>query len=217
VLGAGLNISAADGPFLLKRFYVWTQSFHTISFFGISGLVWSGAALGFGAYSLKCARSLLLPYVLFGIVSLLTVGLTSTVLVSDYSLGVDLITFLSFGEPRFNRPLWFLPCLFMVMMAYYGISQIAKKWRQKVVAIIVIAGVWVFMPGLSGCTLPFSMNLLPIFLLAFAMWNLIRGVVVGAYDMMHRNSLRIVWMAVGVGLMVFMLHHAYYGEDSLVF
>ena len=188
----------------------WVYSFQVPLFFFAAGLVFSakprdggdgdgegsgdgegGAYAGFGAFAVKKLRQLMLPYAAFGLVAIavyLALGaLAASILgrgAADLTLG-DCLFGLVYGNAAlpqlyFYRPLWFLPCLF-VMEALMGALAfpLAKAAKPQVrAAVIMAASIVLAAAGLVyrakvGSPLPWGIEtaciLLPFFGAGFAL------------------------------------------------
>ena len=96
--------------------------FHMTAFFLLAGITWSDGGKGFVAYFLKKFRRLMLPYLIFGLLSM--------VVEYVWAGNIDWLRFVSGEGCRVNAPLWFLPCMFFVEIMYwlinrYGLSGVA--------------------------------------------------------------------------------------------
>ena len=122
--------------------------FATASFFLLSGLTfyYDGEAHGIGwrkdsspvGFLKKSAGRLLLPYAVWGLISIVIYMILGKAAVSVLGLeneSVDLLHNLlgllfgnsSSGYFDWNRPLWFLPCLFIVEVIAYTVLRLTEK------------------------------------------------------------------------------------------
>ncbi|MBR2790341.1 MAG: acyltransferase family protein, partial [Eggerthellaceae bacterium] len=126
-------IAVVLGHVLVDRGFLnaWVYSFQVPLFFFAAGLVFSakpaegGPYAGFGAFVVKKLRQLMLPYAVFGLVAIviyLALGALAASILgrgeADLSL-LDCLYGLLYGNAAlpqlyFYRPLWFLPCLFVM-------------------------------------------------------------------------------------------------------
>lgn len=107
--------------------YRWIYSFHMAIFFTASGYVYKGRNIA--ADIAHRARGILLPYISFGVITLLYWYFFERFYKAmDISLMQGFIGLL-YGQYEtlgFNIPLWFLPCFFLTMVIYNIIRQTTK-------------------------------------------------------------------------------------------
>ncbi len=117
-----------------------------------NGLLWK-TDTHFGDILKKLFKRLLVPYILWGIISIAVYiaynvwvvgnmeprGIPKALL--DNLLG---LIYANSGREHFewNRPLWFLPCLFVVEIVAYAFLKISEKknWFQIIVAVLLMLG-----------------------------------------------------------------------------
>lgn len=124
----------------------YLYSFHIPLFFFVIGLFFTSPKLSFWRFTIKKAKSLLIPYFSFAIISVLIFfvlgNLASITLnedTSENSLSANLLEILT-GNCRANRPLWFLPCMFCCYILCFAISRIVKSrpiYIKRIVAFSV--------------------------------------------------------------------------------
>lgn len=113
-------------------------SFHMPLFFFISGfLFWPQKYHSFTSFLIKKAKSLLIPYLAFSIISIL-----ANVILSQAHVNIKPTLKAFFISTRnqipFNAALWFLTCIFLVEIMFYLIYRISKyDWLKLVSAFII--------------------------------------------------------------------------------
>lgn len=128
----------------------YLYSFHVPLFFFATGLYFTPPKDSFGRFTCKKIFSILVPYALFAIISILLFSVlgrfaTSSLEtdVSGSSLPVAFFEMLM-GICRSNRPLWFLPCLFVFYLLCFWIfrftaKQTIRMQRMTMFFVIVIS------------------------------------------------------------------------------
>ncbi len=128
------------------RHYLY--SFHVPLFFFVIGLFFSSPKISFIHFTIKKAKSLLIPYFLFASISILIFSVFGEIAVSTIEsdgLGNSFIEDwleMLMGQCRSNRPLWFLPCMFLCYLMCFGLSRVAEKKSvcvKRGVSLLVIA------------------------------------------------------------------------------
>lgn len=157
VIGHSIVLSAdyAYTGLLMKLIY----SFHMPLFFFISGFLFRGK--GTGNYFYKKWMTLLVPYFVFQIISV--VFINSFYYVTTGQLERDpLSTLLSIfylnGSVGWNAPLWFLVVLFILDVLYYFFS----KWSQRAgiqMAIVLLSCVVGWLLSETGIKFPFGLQI----------------------------------------------------------
>lgn len=135
---------------LVKK-YVY--SFHVPMFFFLQGITFSVTKMEkrpFPAYLKHRAKSMLIPYYFFAVISTLAV-LTASVFITppaeaNISPSIQLFSEILFGYCDANRPLWFIPCSFCVAVFGYGIVSmvnklcVSQKNRCRLLMIVALLG-----------------------------------------------------------------------------
>ncbi len=138
-------------------------SFHMPLFFVMSGMLFKPQSYeNFVSFIKKKSRSLLCPYVLFYLLSILYHIVVQ--FVADYNcmnwnlyLKYFFQMFLSQGSANVaNAPLWFVPCLMLVETIYYFVSKANRYITVTASALITVLG-WL----LESDILNFDNKLLP--------------------------------------------------------
>lgn len=130
--------TASNGDMLKHYLY----SFHVAAFFFLSGFLFSKGTQGFRAFLKKKFASLMIPYYIFAVISILVFTLLGSfasvrldvaikhgevyknVLGMLYANAVE-------GYMKWNLPLWFLPCMFVSQLLAYPISDKVRALVQK--------------------------------------------------------------------------------------
>lgn len=126
----------------------YLYSFHVPLFFFVIGLYFKPPRISFCRFLQKKAYSLIVPYFIFAVISVLVFSVLGSIAasalssdVADFSLSANLLEIL-IGQCRANRPLWFLPCMFIFYILCFGLTKFTEKLSTPVritVFIIVIA------------------------------------------------------------------------------
>lgn len=139
-------------------------SFHMPLYFILSGMMFDrNRYSSFGQFIKRRFFSLIVPYFIFQFISLAFFFL-SEIVFSGFSpeltsQGIVYITqvFISQGSANmFNRPMWFVLCLFAVEIIYYFISSLKKPAVAVICTATTVAG-WL----LESDILPFDSSILP--------------------------------------------------------
>lgn len=116
----------------------YLYSFHVPLFFFVIGLYFKAPTMSFGRFFKKKTISLLVPYFSFAVISILIFSvlgkLASTSLdadVADFSLRTNLLEML-IGQCRANRPLWFLPSIFVFYILCFGLIKLTEKLPKHI-------------------------------------------------------------------------------------
>lgn len=122
----------------------YLYSFHVPLFFFAIGLYFKPSKISFGCFCKKKAISLLVPYFAFAVISVLIFAvlgeLASSALsadVADFSLRTNLLE-MFIGQCRANRPLWFLPCMFVFYILCFGLTKFTEKLSNRVHTVIYV-------------------------------------------------------------------------------
>lgn len=138
--------------------YCFCFSFNTILFFILAGLTFGYIDLQYiekdgikhyGKFIKKKARSLLIPYAVWALISIILFqflgNMTSKYLeksISDSTIMQNLLGGLyansEKGHFEWNRPLWFLPCLFLLESITYGFIIVLKRLLRSIRTAAVI-------------------------------------------------------------------------------
>ncbi len=160
VLGHTLGISEGVEKYIF--------SFHMPLFFFISGLVLTPTRLSqpFVEAMRHYGRRLLLPYLLFSLLTFLPWVLVTRHLGADAALGVEawrpvIGTFYGIGVDgwlQHNAMLWFFPCLFVTHLVFRVAYALMKGWGQYVM-IAVLAGLSYLLSSVLPVRLPWGVEI----------------------------------------------------------
>lgn len=125
----------------------YLYSFHVPLFFFVIGLYFKASQVSFCRFCKKKAISLLLPYLAIAVLSVLIFAVLGELASSalgydgvDFSLRTNLLEILT-GQCRANRPLWFLPCMFVFYILCYGLTKLAEKRTGSIRAAIYMLAI----------------------------------------------------------------------------
>lgn len=168
----------------------YVYSFHVPLFFFLQGIVFSlsnGEKKPFGQYVKGKAYTLLLPYYAFAIISSVVIFLASRFIAVPeadiFSSVKDLLRNITIGDCDANRPLWFLPCSFVLSILSYTVinltdrfkKTIYKKWALAAVAVLGGAALYVTEEYTSIKFLPWKLDtaihMLPFFIAGYALYE----------------------------------------------
>ncbi len=122
--------------------YIYT--FHVPLFFFLTGCVFSIGNKKFIPYVLSRLKMLMLPYIVFGLISILIYYVLGNVAAD--SLGIqseskglltDIINIIS-GTCYANRPLWFLPCMFVISVVAFLLMKLKETFKSNKVKILFL-------------------------------------------------------------------------------
>jgi len=179
VFGGACHLCGGVSQALVEYLYKVIYMFHMPAFFWLAGCCWSPNAGSFSAFARRKAYRLLVPYVVFGVISILVYGVASggslfSSATTDYYDGKGavccwqpIVSLLHGGGwPngegfRCNSVLWFLPAMFSVLCFYWMVDRWLKsRWTQLILACFLFVLEFVRRRWL-GCSLPFGLSLLP--------------------------------------------------------
>lgn len=120
----GVGVEATGGVF--SAFHDWISNFHMVAFFAVSGFVWKNPDHGYVAYAFKNARRLMVPYYCFSILGLISILVLGVFGVVEWGqvVRVSVVQILIAGRPECYSPIWFLSCLFAILMVFYWIGRL---------------------------------------------------------------------------------------------
>lgn len=115
----------------------WLYSFHMPLFFFLSGVTYRGGRYNFKEYFFRKIKTILIPYVLFCIISILNAWILQAM-----SGGINLHIKSTIGSILLNfpqRPYWFFVCLFLSEMIYFCLNKIiVREKKQRKIMILLI-------------------------------------------------------------------------------
>lgn len=116
----------------------YLHSFNGPLLFFMSGVVFSTKMKEFKSFALNKARTLLVPYLVFGLLSILiyaALGVFVKDALSDQRVieggFLSQVLTLIKGECPANAPLWFLPSMFLMMMVAFPIGKITDMFEKR--------------------------------------------------------------------------------------
>lgn len=118
----------------------------------------------FGTFAAHRAKTLLLPYAMFSVLTWAFWAAYNTALHNPVDLwGPLLQTLFAQGSGTFlvhNVPLWFIPCLFVIESMYYFIDKLSVRWNVVVCVACAFIGVWMITGAYSNIfkLLPWSIE-----------------------------------------------------------
>lgn len=190
-VGSACHTTTGGAREVYELIYKIIYFFHMPAFFWVVGMCWKAQPEPFGLFVRKRADRLLVPYAVFGVISALLFALAGGVghiqadATDSYYAGMSVgawwqpIVALIHGGGwpngegfRCNSVLWFLPAMFTVSCAYYGLDRILKqKWGQLAIAGVLLVGAFcVDHFRLGG--LPWGISVVPLYLpfVIFGRW-----------------------------------------------
>lgn len=154
-------------------------------------------------------KRLMLPYLSFSLITLCV-----RVLVFELSLGeiIDWVRRLTLGV-RNQVPIaaiWFLPCLFCMMIYYYGLKKIVKN-RFALLAVCFLLSAAMKMIH-EGPALPWGAEIAVRFLIYYALGDFVHGVITAKKVRIGTVSKKLI-LFVFLGANLFVLYtHFYFGQ-----
>lgn len=145
----------------------YIYSFHIPLFFFLSGMFFKNDKV-INTFKNK-SKTLLIPYFVFGIISILVFLILGKYAVSSLGKGTYNSSFFVYfkellygsaydGALKFNLPLWFLPCLFITSISYLLFYKVFKNKTQIIVPILFLIISILINNFISIPVLPFSIN-----------------------------------------------------------
>ena len=139
VVGGAAHLATGESQDVLEGVYRVIYLFHMPAFFALAGCCWKSDSARWGSFLKKKIQRLLVPYVVFGIASVVIYLAFQQRVLSQVGAGICGYYTAMGGEPwwrpflsllhaggwpngqgfRANTSLWFLPCLFTVEMFYF--------------------------------------------------------------------------------------------------
>ncbi len=141
------------------RFFIY--AFHMPLFFFVSGLVFKERhTASFITFLWKNVKQILIPYIFFALVSLVTWRLFIEP-TTKHTIMTSLTNILYgngiYPSLEWNAPLWFLPCFFLTKTVYGGILKYIKRTTFRYVTLLFLAiSGYIFMTYFPTTKLPFS-------------------------------------------------------------
>ncbi len=118
-------IGHTDG--IPKFLEIFIYSFHIPAFFFLSGYLVSDNKLKteFGNYAINQLKGLVIPYIVFGLISLLYATLNNVIKFGNINIP-DMLVGLLYGNSeglKINIVLWFFTCLYVTSMVFFILSR----------------------------------------------------------------------------------------------
>lgn len=138
-----------------NKFDYFIHAFHMPMFFLVSGFLYKQKTISFRYYVISKSKSLLIPYIVFGIFHFAI----NCFLSKSFSFSAlrALLLFPTSGDMPIAGALWFLIALFVADIVFFGVERIKNK-RLKCIIVIIITLVGQVSPALLGIELPFSVS-----------------------------------------------------------
>lgn len=142
-----------EGEGRAYQFILW---YHVPLFFFLSGCTEAIARpLSFGKYVKKKTKNILLPFFFFALLSMLLVIVYEGF---DFALCKLMLRQILYGGVRnqiFAYSLWFLSCLYVMSILFWGIRQVKKR--------SLILGIGILCFVFAARVMPYKPNMVPIF------------------------------------------------------
>lgn len=129
--------------------YKWVFSFHVPAFFFISGYCFKFDE-NWGKYIGKKIKSIVIPYVVFSILSIVFFAALAYIVPSVGELLncnlIENLKIMVYGNSKpdvmkYNMPLWFLTCFFCVTLLAYGSEIITRSYTKNFRYITIVIGI----------------------------------------------------------------------------
>lgn len=180
VVGSASHCHGGNACAVYQFVYKAIYLFHMPAFFWIVGACWKNNRVPFGEFVRKRAARLLVPYVIFGVLSSVifsagdAIAKLKALSIDGYYARLDsgmwwkscLSLIHAGGWPngegfRCNSVLWFLPCMFTTQLAYYWIDrEIGSSRVQVALAAALLVG-YFFCQKAGAVFLPWGASLVP--------------------------------------------------------
>lgn len=203
-LGAGLGGADKYCPHLASV-HSFVANFHMIAFFAISGFVWKKGSAGFRQYFVKNFRRLMVPYYVFATLGAVIIAIITAA--GFYSLSradamAEVKAILLAGRPECYAPIWFLSCLFAILIVFEGTMKISERLLFLSILPFLLAYFERCFFG-SFCSIRvFNLAVIPRYLIMFILGYLLGKFLKRKYDLSCLT--RIGLFAAGVlGLLLF--------------
>ncbi len=133
-----LGHACKDAP--AARTYVY--SFHVAAFFFASGYLFRTGEAGFGRFLVGKLRSLVVPYAIFALLSILIFAVLGRFASASLGIGVRstaipdnlygmVYASAKTGLMKWNLPLWFVPCLFVTEALFYFLAKTLDRVSRR--------------------------------------------------------------------------------------
>jgi len=117
---------------------LYAYAFHVPLFFFVAGFfAWKDRGESFGRYILNKVKTLLLPYFVFGLLTIMVRTLLANYVPIPFKeIFSDL--FMGMRNQMFASPLWFFPCLFVTEVLFEGMRRGFKNKAFVFVACVIL-------------------------------------------------------------------------------
>lgn len=140
------------------KFDIWIHAFHMPMFFFISGFLHKEKMMDMKTFLKKKAKSLLLPYLTFGIFNYIIYLIMNQKIFDLYAI-LHLVTDNTNGLP-ISGALWFLTALFFVDVIVFLLEKYVRNKKIKIVIIMLLMIVGNYETKLLTFRLPLSIGIL---------------------------------------------------------
>lgn len=165
----------------------WVYGFHVPLFLVLAGLTYSYHYESIGKFVWKKAKSILVPYYIFGIISIVIYMIIGTKIDGKDALTLkDCLKGLIWangetGIMRWNLPLWYLPVFFTIQVIAYCVYKTIKSEKQIFYVFFAASSIGCVIYGVGFLSnLPYGIEtvcyLFPFFLLGIILRNQIKKI-----------------------------------------
>lgn len=144
--------------FMPPNILIYISSFFMPIFFFLSGYVFDfNKNSNFNYYLIKKIKTLIIPYLFFGIIACLY----CLIFINQQSALTTLIAMFTVSSINFgqSQALWFLPCIFFTELIFYLIVSRVKKSKQLLTILLVFSVLGYFCKMLTNLRLVFSIDI----------------------------------------------------------
>lgn len=214
----GLLETSSQEHLLSRHLYEFIANFHMVAFFAISGFVWRHNARGLFCGIKDNFLRLMVPYYCFSILGLM-------VCVAMFYLGFggeartitnSVLDMIVAGRPPCYSPMWFLSCLFMILVIVSTIPPKAKGVATLAVGVVILAYFEKYcFRYYYSCNI-FNFAVVPRYLLMFLIGHILANWCKREFHV--RVEVRVILLVIGiVGLIVFAWNNIFVVPKMLAF
>jgi fucose 4-O-acetylase-like acetyltransferase len=166
--GLGILLVVCGHQYLPPALHQWIYSFHVPLFFFISGCLFDASRYaGQAAYARRRSRTILVPYVVFGLATWLLWAAVRRPFGASHNVAIPLwkpLLGLLYGNATgdwliFDSPLWFLPCIFVAANLFFWIHAHAKGGVAGALCLFASAAVGAVVVGYQPFPAPWGADL----------------------------------------------------------
>lgn len=158
---------------------VYIYSFHMPLFFFISGFLSKTNNITFRQFILKKIRTLIIPYIIFSIGTYIFwvaigrhFGSDADVVIPLYKPAIGILYGTTAHDYMIhNIPLWFIPCLFIVEMLWYGLQKLSI---HIILLLCVCSIIGYIFPQLTSIRLPWGIEIAFTAIVFYGIGNIIQ-------------------------------------------